>query len=426
VSAAETMDARTSRAVLPAPVLLPDRPIGLAAHMRLYGRALPSRPDLISLLASAGLTGRGGAGFPVHRKLAAVADAARTSGRAPVVVANGCEGEPASWKDRELLRRAPHLVLDGLCLAARALSADAAYLALDEGSGLAAALVDAVAERGDEARGAGIRVVGVSGRFIAGESSALISALEGGAGLPRYRPEPGRTRGFGGAPVLVQNVETLAQIALIARYGAEWFRSVGTVGEPGPMLSTVHTAELSPRVLQTQAGTPLWSLLGPLRRPVRAVLIGGYHGSWIPAETAYRSRYTAAELGVPLGAGLIAALPIERCGLAETARVLRYLALQSAGQCGPCLNGLPRIAAAFTRLADPAEAARPDARNLIADLDRWCELVEGRGACHHPDGSVRLVRSALDVFIDEVHEHRRGVCHGTDARPLLPTPPLTS
>jgi NADH:ubiquinone oxidoreductase subunit F (NADH-binding) len=154
--------------------------------------------------------------------------------------------------------------------------------------------------------------------------------------------------------------------------------------------------------------------------PVQAVLVGGYHGAWLPAAQAERLPLANAALrplGAAVGAGVLAALPASRCGLTETARVARYLALESAGQCGPCFNGLPRIAAALEHLAGP----RPD-RRARADLERWTGLVAGRGACHHPDGSVRFIRSALRVFAAEAGLHEQGRCSGTDPRPFLPVP----
>ena len=115
---------------------------------------------------------------------------------------------------------------------------------------------------------------------------------------------------------------------------------------------------------------------------------------------------------------MLAALPADRCGLRETARVVGYLARGSAGQCGPCLNGLPRIAAALDLLARPA----PAPAGLLGDLGRWCGLVAGRGACSHPDGTVRLVASALTVFAAEIEVHRSGACTGASGRPFLPVP----
>jgi len=221
-----------------------------------------------------------------------------------------------------------------------------------------------------------------------------------------------------GRPTLVQNVETLAHLALIARYGASWFRAAGTPEEPGTMLCTLRQADGSASVTEAPIGTPLAALLD--LRAAQAVLTGGYHGAWIPAAQAARlplSNAALRPLGAFVGAGVLAALPADRCGLAETARVARYLALESAGQCGPCLNGLPRIAAALTHLAGPWP--RPE---VLADLGRWAGLVEGRGACHHPDGTVRFVRSALRVFAAEIGRHQRGGCSAAGDLPFLPVP----
>jgi NADH:ubiquinone oxidoreductase subunit F (NADH-binding) len=170
-------------------------------------------------------------------------------------------------------------------------------------------------------------------------------------------------------------------------------------------------------VVETALGTPIAELL---RLPAQAVLVGGYHGAWLPGAQAELLPLTNAALrplGAAVGAGVLAALPADRCGLAETARVVRYLALESAGQCGPCFNGLPRIAGALAELAGPRP--RPQVQ---ADLQRWSGLVAGRGACHHPDGTVRLVRSALQVFAAEIDHHAHGYCTGTTSRPFLPLP----
>jgi NADH:ubiquinone oxidoreductase subunit F (NADH-binding) len=408
--------------------VLPSRPLDHAEHRAYYG-VLPD-PDrlplgeLASMIGDAGVRGRGGAGFPLYRKLVSVSGAARARRIAPAIVANGCEGEPASHKDKHLLRLAPHLVLDGLVLLGRELRATRAVLAVETGApngpgDLVRRLREALNERDVRQDGVSIELAEVPGRFIAGESAALVSTLDGGSGMPSHSERPVRERGVGGAPTLVQNVETVVQVALIARYGADWFRGYGTAAEPGPQLFTVYPGRRRPRVVHSAAGAALAPLIADAG-PIDAVLVGGYHGSWIPAPLARHARLTEADLGVPLGAGLIAALPADRCGLAETAHIVRYLALESAGQCGPCLNGLPRIAAALEQLADPRQAARD--LGLIEQVERWCGMVEGRGLCHHPDGSVRLVRSALMTFRTEIAAHRAGVCTGGDRRPLLPAP----
>jgi NADH:ubiquinone oxidoreductase subunit F (NADH-binding) len=189
------------------------------------------------------------------------------------------------------------------------------------------------------------------------------------------------------------------------------------------MLCTLHQADGRRDVVETQLGTPLRTLvhLGP---GTQAVLSGGYHGAWLPAADAGQLTLSNADLvpaGSFVGAGVLAALPADRCGIAETARVTRYLALESAGQCGPCFNGLPRIAAALDEVASP----RPDPR-AVTDMMRWAGLVEGRGACHHPDGTVRFVRSALQVFREEIRLHTQGRCADPARRPFLPLPAQTA
>jgi NADH:ubiquinone oxidoreductase subunit F (NADH-binding) len=413
-------------------------PVDLGTHLARHGalRATGGPGRLLREVAAAGLTGRGGAAFPVARKLAAAAQARP----APVVVGNGAEGEPASSKDRSLLWISPHLVLDGLQVAAAAAGARTAVLYVQRNERLHARLSEAIAQRA----AAGIDAVTVDlvpapDRFLAGEESALVSRLTGRPARPAYRPVRGLPRLAPGRAALVQNVETLAHLALIARYGAAWFRTAGTAAEPGSMLTTLHLADGRTSVTEVPLGASLADLLGlrpapagpagagpdetsvpSAAGPVQAVLAGGYHGAWLPAAEAARLPLADAALrplGAAVGAGVLAALPADRCGLAETARVARYLALESAGQCGPCFNGLPRIAAALEHLAGP----HPD-RRARADLDRWAGLVTGRGACHHPDGSVRFIRSALRVFAAEAGLHEQGRCSGTDPRPFLPVP----
>jgi NADH:ubiquinone oxidoreductase subunit F (NADH-binding) len=402
------------------PRLLPadGRPAGLPAHLEQHG-PLPYRGGagrLIPDVTESGLTGRGGAGFPVGRKLTAVAAA----GRRPVVVANGAESEPLSAKDKTLLRYSPHLVLDGLQLAAEAVGARRTVLYLHADLALRNQLIGLLSERrsGGLDR-ADVEVVAAPPRFLSGQETAAVNVINGGAAVPAFTPPRTFERGVGGQPTLVQNVETLAHLALIARYGAAWFRGIGTADEPGSMLCTIRQADGSSAVAEAALGTPLRDLLG-FPGHVQAVLVGGYHGAWLPAGRAERLALSDAGLrpsGASAGAGVLAALPAAACGLAEMARVARYLALESAGQCGPCLNGLPRIATALTELS----GSRPDGC-VIADLERWAGLVEGRGACHHPDGAIRFVRSGLQVFAGEIRSHQQGMCTAAAGRAFLPVP----
>jgi NADH:ubiquinone oxidoreductase subunit F (NADH-binding) len=298
-------------------------------------------------------------------------------------------------------------VLDGLALVAGALGAGTLVLAA--APHLLGPLTERLAERPDRLA---VRLHPAADRFLAGEESALVAAVDGGDPLPRAKFPPIRERGVGGRPTLVQNVETLARLALAAR------------GDRAAAARTLVTRRLEVGggelvdVADAPLGTPLGDVL-PLDRAA-AVLVGGYHGTWLPVAVARDlplDREALASVGAALGAGVLAALPADRCGLRETARVVGYLAAESAGQCGPCLNGLPRIAAALDLLARP----QPVPPQLLDDVARWSGLVAGRGACRHPDGSVRLVASALRVFAPELEVHRAGRCSGS-GRPFLPVP----
>ncbi len=208
-------------------------------------------------------------------------------------------------------------------------------------------------------------------------------------------------------PTLVDNVETLAHIALIARFGPAWFRQAGLPDAPGTMLATVSGAVDHPGVYEIEVGTPIGDVLAAsrVREGVAAVLVGGYFGTWHELRAVAGlpiSKEWLQRVGASPGAGVLAALPQAACGLAETARVLGYLAGQSAGQCGPCAFGLPAIAEDFAQLA----LGRPSGA-VLERLDRRLGALPGRGACRHPDGAVRLAASALAAFAPDAAAHAR-------------------
>ncbi|ORT48835.1 SLBB domain-containing protein, partial [Frankia sp. KB5] len=408
---------------VPAGRLLTAAASDLAAHDRQCGplpwRGGPGR--LLPEIHDSGLTGRGGAAFPTWRKLAASAEGTCLDGshsgsahrgsthrgsqhrnaghRAdryrssahPVVVANAAEGEPESAKDVTLLTVAPHLVLDGLQLAAEAVGADDAFVYLKPGPAVTA-VRRALAQR----RAAGwdrftVQIREAPETFVAGEASAVIAALEGGAARPRAHWQPLAEAGFHGRPTLVQNAETLAHLALIARWGASWFRSVGTAEEPGTFLATVTGAVAAPGVVEVPFGTPLGTLAqlaGGFTEQVGAFRVGGYSGAWLPGgpgATIAMSRAALAPWGAAPGTGVVAVLPARGCGLVETARIVGYLAAQNAGQCGPCVSGLPQLADAVAGMArtdggsgGPVQGAGDPGQSAIRAL-RLAALVAGRG-----------------------------------------------
>ena len=396
------------------------RRIDLAAYQAVFGQRVPqhSAEKLITMTEQVDLRGRGGAAFPVARKLWAVRDAARKRKRAPMVVINGAEGEPGSAKDRLLLLRSPYLVLAGARAAAHALRAQLILVGVSDPL-VARSVSEAAAAQPDLARV--VRVLEVPDRFGAGESSALVNALNGKEPLPSGRAGHASHSGVGQRPTLLSNAETFAQLAVLAMVGPGAYASAGTPAEPGTLLLTVGGAVSRPAVVEVPSGVLLGEVLDLCGAdPADGVLVGGYHGSWLGADAAYDvpvSRAGLAASGGTLGAGVVLVLSPDRCPLGEVARVAAYLAKESSGQCGPCKLGLPGIARSLASLADGSGGT-----DALDTARRGAAAVRGRGACSHPDGVYRFVLSALDVFTDDLAAH---AFHGGCGRPpggVLPLP----
>jgi NADH:ubiquinone oxidoreductase subunit F (NADH-binding) len=382
------------------------------------------RPNeaLIDAVERAGLHGRGGAGFPTAVKLRAVASGRRR----PVVLANGGEGEPASSKDALLMASAPHLVVDGAFLAASSVGADEVVIGIKAGAWRAREAIRRALEerRAIEPWTPRARVIDVPARYLAGEERALVNLVNRGRAVPPSATARPFERGIHGRPTLVQNVETLAHLALIRRMGPEAFRSVGHPDAPGTMLVSLGGAVARPGVYEVATGQPLVDILrmaGGATEEIGSVLVGGYAGTWLSPERIGRAtldRAGMAAVGGIVGSGAIVALPASACGIGETAAVMRWLADQTAEQCGPCVYGLAAIAATSGDLG--RGAVRGD---VLPRLSRWAGDVEGRGACRYPDGAVRLLRSALETFAADAHEHAAGrPCPGAARTTILPLP----
>ncbi len=382
-----------------------------------------SASDVVDAVERAGLRGRGGARFPTAVKLRAVAGG---RGR-PIVVANGSESEPASRKDAVLLASTPHLVLDGAALAAAAVDSDEVIVGIKASSGEARrAIIRAAQERqAIEPDGLHVQVVEVPDRYIAGEERSLTNLLNGGPAIPTSGPRPFE-RGVARRPTLLLNVETLANLAMIWRSGPEWFRSIGTTEDPGSMLVTISGTVARPGVYEVPLGSGLAGLIdraGGTTSGLGPVLVGGYCGSWVAASdvpaTTLDARGLAAVGGI-VGPGIVVVTPEGACGWLETAGVMRWLSEQTAGQCGPCVHGLAAIAGAAGEVLAGSGGSK-----TIGRLERWASDVEGRGACRFPDGAVRLLRSALQVFGPDVRDHARGrACPGSRRPAVLPLPGL--
>ena len=395
--------------------------LDLEAHRDLFGR-LPrlSEAELITIGQRVDLRGHGGAAFPFARKLKAVVDAAHKSDQPTIVVVNATEGEPGSFKDKMLLMRSPYLVLSGAALAAEAIGAEEIVVGVASHD-LANRSLEAAIAAEPGLRDL-VRIVEVPERFISGESGALVRAINGKTPVPPGRKTLAAESGVYGLPTLLSNAETYAQLAVLALLGPERYASVGTPEEPGTVLLSVSGSAARPAVVEVPTGVPLGSVLDICQAPAGdGVLVGGYHGMWLPAENAYVvpvSRAGLEAVGGTLGAGIVLPLGDGTCPLGEVSRIASYLAGESAGQCGPCKLGLPRIARALAALIDGSGG--------IEALDvarRSAAAVTGRGACAHPDGVTRFVLSALDVFTEDLAAH---VFHSSCGRPVRGVLPLPS
>ncbi len=407
--------------------------LSLEQHLAVHGplpatgggrrRARERAGMLIAEIERAGLLGHGGAAFPTAAKMRALASARRRA----IVVVNAAEGEPASLKDRTLLESLPHLVLDGGILAAEAVGADEVIVCACESAGagiesMARAIEERARARSE--RGPALRLTAVPGHYVAGQESALVNFLGGGPAKPTFTPPMPFEQGVRQRQTLVNNVETVAHVALIARHGAAWFRELGTPTQPGSALVTLSGPVAHPGVYEIEHGASLSSLIragGGSTARLRGVLVGGYAGAWVGAphlEGVALSNEHLAPHGASLGAGVVLLLSEHACPVAETARVARWLAGQSARQCGPCVHGLDALATTLEELAGGVAGARVAQR-----IDRLASLIARRGACGHPDGALNPILSALETFQAEFADHaRHGPCDACSRPGELPLP----
>lgn len=389
---------------------LPAESIAFSEHMAVFGSPEPYFHGLHHLKKQLGeneLHGRGGAGFPLSLKLAGYED---YRGKL-VVVANGSEGEFLSHKDELLMVRHPNLVLDGLSILGSALDAKVGYIHIKASKrtpqeAIRSALTD---RRGLDPFQIEISTTVPDVGYIAGAESAVISAINRQGGRPVYIPDRPIVRGVKKRPTLIANVETLAQLALLARFGSEWFSSIGFSGDLGSRLLTVSLPNGSYAVLEVIAGTPfseVFSAMGLRQDQVSCGLLGGYFGQVVDAERLWTLRASQPflkEAGFSLGAGVVALA--NGCPVIETKKVLEYLAGESAGQCGPCYFGLPELSKSWSKLAEGDVSSKS-----LSRVTELCDQIIGRGACAMPDGAVMLARSSLSRFRAEILAHQGGNC----------------
>lgn len=356
--------------------------------------------DLLDAVDAAGLRGRGGAAFPTARKLRAVA-----AGEAPrYVVANGEEGEPASVKDRWLLRSRPRLVLDGLLRTAEAVGAAGAYVYVSD-PGAAEAIERTLRERAGTPVPVTLREVDPG--YVAGEETAVVRAIDGGPAKPLDKPPRPYEQGVGGRPTAVCNVETLARVALVA------------AGHPADtFLLTVSGSVPHPGLYEVPYGVTLGAALDALtgaRPDARGYLMGGFFAGLAgPAVRDVPLHPDALRAyGSGLGCGAVVVIGADDCPVAAAADVMAYFAVENAQQCGSCIRGTAAMSDVLTGLAQGTTT--PD---RLARLERWSTSLPGRGACGTLDGAAALAATLLAGFPADVEAHLGAPCPRCAALPV--------
>jgi NADH:ubiquinone oxidoreductase subunit F (NADH-binding) len=371
---------------------------------RARGGYVAGNDSLIEAVEASILRGRGGAAFPMSVKLRTLASQHGDK----FLVANGEEGEPASIKDRWLLRRRPHLVLDGTLRAAAAIGATRAIVYVSDPAA-AESVTAAIAELGETP--VPMVLHRVDPAYVAGEETAAVRSINGGPAKPTDKPPRPFQSGVDGKPTLVANVETLANLPFIDAHGAERFRDYGgDTGSPGTFLMTVTGACRHPGLYEVPMGVRLGEALDVLAAPVgtpRAYLMGGFFAGLLgprarEMELTY-DRLRAAGSG--LGCGAVVVIGEADSPVTAVADVLAYFARENADQCGACIRGTAAMSKVATALALGAATAME-----VEKLRGWSVSLVGRGACNLLDGAAYVAESLFREFPEEVEAHLAGRC----------------
>ena len=418
------------------PVLLTDPPVTDVTQYRELGggqgyrRAASLGPGAtIQEVILSGLRGRGGAGFSTGRKWLSVRQAARSVGEfnRAFVVANGAEGEPATFKDRALMRANPYAVIEGVAIAAFAVGAERAFVAVKERfERETERLAQAIEELTDAGMIGDVPIQVVLGpdHYLFGEETGLLQVVEGDAPLPRNippylhglfatTPAEGWSAPPGGVatefaasnPTLVNNVETLATAAQVLARGPEWHRSLGTERSPGFVIATVVGDVARPGVGEVELGTPLREVidrvgggLAPGSREVKAVLSGVSNPVITGDQLDVPCSYEGMEaIGTGLGAAGFVVYD-ESTSMVEVAQLVsRFLYVESCGQCPACKLGTGAITEQLDALA--AGGATPDDLDVIAY--RLSTVTDGN-RCYLPVEERRVISSILQAFPEDV------------------------
>ncbi len=368
------------------------------------------REAVVEEISTATLRGRGGAGFPMGRKLSLV-QPPEVVGKATYVVANADESEPGAFKDREIIRRVPHRFLEGCLIAAHAIGSRHVFVYI---RGEYAAEYEVLKRAADEVRDAGL-LDGVTlvihrgaGAYICGEESALLESLEGERGQPRPRPPFPPVSGLYGSPTLINNVQTLTTVPIILERGGSWYASLGPQASPGTVVYSISGNVERPGNYELPLGTTLRELIYdvgggiPGGRKLKAIIPGG---SSVPVFTPDQIDTPAdfdsiQSAGSFLGSAAIIVVDERACMVQLALRVEKFYKHESCGKCTPCREGTRWMVS----LLEKIESGRADHSDL--DLLRAvCDRMLGKSLCALGDFAVYPVASYVDKYRDEFEAH---------------------
>jgi NADH-quinone oxidoreductase subunit F len=407
-------------------IRLGQAPLDLAGYQRAggyetlratLGKTAPA--ELIATVTAAGLGGCGGGGFATGRKWQAMPDPAARPGPRYFIV-NADEMEPGTFKDRLLLEGDPHQLLEGLILAAYAVQADHGIIFIRaEYSAAANLLNQALAEAqaaglvGSNILGSGftlqIHVHASAGRYICGEETALLNALEGKRAIPRAKPPLPQTSGLFGHPTVINNVETICNIPHIIGRGADWYQSLGLDGQAGTKIFGVSGRVKYPGAYELPLGTPMRELIeehaGGMRPgyAFRALLPGGAStGFMLDSELDIPMSFAAfAAAGQRLGTGTAIVLDDRTCPVAFIANLQHFFAQESCGWCAPCRDGLPWVEQTLAAI-EAGDGAESDLDLL---LEMTGHLGPGRTFCALAPGAMASLKTGLAYFGEDFAQH---------------------
>jgi formate dehydrogenase beta subunit len=360
---------------------------------------------IIQALKTAGLRGMGGAGFPTGAKWQMVRAAI---GSPKYVVCNADESEPGTFKDRQILEEVPHLVLEGMGLAARIIGATEGILFLRHEYGAAKAAVERELPAYHRVPGAPpLRIFISPGGYICGEETALLEAIEGRRAEPRNKPPFPGTHGLFARPTLINNVETFAWVPAILARGADWFRDQGQNGANGLKVIALSGDVKRPGVYEIPLGLPARELIerhggGPSRGPLKAFCPGGASAGFLPISLLDTPlEFNAlAQLGSMLGSGAVVAIGPDRCMLDLALNLCRFFRNESCGKCVPCRAGSEKLVGLLERF----RVGRGSAED-IALIEELAEAMRLTSICGLGQVASAPFTSALQHFPEEIMAH---------------------